>query len=67
MARPYPVCLVAYAVGDYFVIKEKPEDVANIAASHGWIVPARDSQFPTWTPKGTEQSNPRRVADHGDQ
>ena len=39
--RPYPVCLVAYAVGDYFVIKEKPEDVANIAAQHGWIVPAQ--------------------------
>jgi len=64
MARPYPVCLVAYAVGDYFVIKEKPEDVANIAAQHGWIVLARDSEIPYGQPAiEPAQRNPARRTD----
>lgn len=67
---PYPSCLVAFEVGDYFIVKDKPENCAQIAIDNGWIVLARDSDIPYVEPIETiepDQSNPRRLTDHGEQ
>jgi hypothetical protein len=62
-------CLVAYEVGDHFVVKPKPEDCAQIAIDNGWIVLGRDSEIP-YTPPTEDiepsQRNCNRAGDTGE-